>query len=332
MGGLLCEGSLERKSKKCSKGFENVQTDDAVKLVIIQGPTASGKSDLAVLLAEKTGAEIVNADSMQVYRRMDIGTAKPSGELRRRVPHHLVDLVDPDQPFSAADFRRAAEKSIENLHARGKHIIVCGGTGLYIRALTKGLAESPGGDESVRRELRELAARCGGEELHRRLSLVDPVSASRLHPNDQLRIIRALEVYRLTGKTISGMQRNHGFADNSFHCLKIGLKLEREALYRRIDNRVEWMIGNGLVEEVRDLLDSGYSPSLKSMRSLGYRHICEYLTGGASLQEAVDFMKRDTRRYAKRQMTWFNQDTEINWIEYPENVAIIVQNVIDFFD
>jgi len=305
---------------------------DTVKMVILQGPTASGKSELAVHLAENTGAEIINADSMQVYRRMDIGTAKPSGELLHRVPHHLIDLVDPDQPFSAADFRREAETSIKDIVARGKRVVVSGGTGLYIRALTKGLAESPAGDESIRRELRELAAREGREELHRRLSLVDPVSASRLHPNDQVRIIRALEVHLLTGRPISEMQINHGFTQNSFISLKIGLLREREALYRSIDNRVDWMIGNGLEEEVRSLLASGYSPDLKAMRSLGYRHMCQFLTGGNSREEIIDLMKRDTRRYAKRQMTWFHQDPEINWIEYPENVAIIVQNVNDFFD
>lgn len=305
---------------------------DAVKVLIILGPTASGKTELAVRLAENCGGEIVNADSMQVYRRMDIGAAKPSLEQRQRVRHHLLDLVDPDEPFTAADFRREAGRAIADIAARGKRVILCGGTGLYIKALTKGLMESPPGDEELRNEFRRLAEREGREELLRRLFLVDPVSAARLHPNDQLRIIRALEVWHLTGHPISELRGGHRFSSDSYDCLKIGLRVDRESLYRSIDNRVEQMIGNGFVDEVRTLLAEGCSPELKPMRSIGYRHICGYLAGAFSLEETVQLMKRDTRRYAKRQLTWFNQDAEINWIEYPGNVAIIVQNAHDFFD
>jgi len=304
----------------------------AVKLLIILGPTASGKTGLAVRLAEECGGEILNADSMQVYRRMDIGAAKPSPDQLGRARHHLLDLVEPDQPFSAADFRREAEAAIADIAARGKRVIVCGGTGLYIKALTRGLMESPGSDEALRSELKELAEREGGEELHRRLSLVDPVAAARLHPNDQVRIIRALEVHRLTGRPISEHMGEHRFGGENYQCLKIGLSTDRETLYRTIDNRVEQMLGNGLVEEVRALLAAGYSPELKPMRSIGYSQVCGYLAGEYSLDEAVRLIKRDTRRYAKRQLTWFNRDPEIKWIEYPENLAMIVQNVNDFFD
>lgn len=305
---------------------------DAVKLLIILGPTASGKTELAVRLAESCGAEIVNADSMQVYRRMDIGAAKPSPEQLQRVRHHLLDLVDPDQPFTAADFRREAGKAIADIAGRGKRVIISGGTGLYIKALTKGLMDSPAGEEALRNEFRQLAEREGKEELHRRLFLVDPVTAARLHPHDQLRIIRALEVWHLTGRPISELRGGHRFAGDSYVSLKLGLKIDRESLYRTIDNRVERMIGNGFVDEVRALLADGYTPELKPLRAIGYRQMCGYLSGEFSLEEAIQLMKRDTRRYAKRQLTWFHQDTEINWIEYPANVAIIVQNVNDFFD
>jgi tRNA dimethylallyltransferase len=303
-----------------------------IKLIIVQGPTASGKSELAVRLAELFSGEVVNADSMQVYRSMDIGTAKPSADQLRRVPHHLLDIVDPDQTFSAADFCREAEKVIGDITRRGKNIFVCGGTGLYIRALTKGLMDSPPGDAALRTELKDLAAREGNAALHRHLREVDPLSAERIHPNDQFRIIRALEVYQMTGRPISALRGEHRFETVRYDYRKIAVSMDRESLYRNIDNRVDSMIRNGFLDEVKTLLAAGYSPRLKPMRSLGYRHLCDYLEGALSLEDAIAAMKRDTRRYAKRQLTWFNQDSEIKWIEYPENVAIIEHIVNDFFD
>ena len=307
------------------------QVTSRERIVILAGPTASGKTALAAALAERIGGEIVNADSMQVYRRMDIGTAKPSPELRRQVPHHLLDVVEPDEPFTAADFVREARTAIAGIHGRGKRAIVSGGTGLYVKALTRGLADSPGGDETIREELKSLAAVEGNEELHRRLALIDPQTARRLHPNDQLRVIRALEVYRITGRPLSELHGEHRFAGNRYACLKIGLAPDRYELYSNIDKRVEWMIGNGLVEEVKGLLSAGFGPLLKPMRSLGYRQVCAFLAGEYSLDEAIELIKRDTRRYAKRQFTWFNQDREIKWIEYPVNVGMIVENANDFF-
>jgi tRNA dimethylallyltransferase len=302
-----------------------------IKIIIVQGPTASGKSELAVRLAEQFSGEIVNADSMQVYRFMDIGTAKPSPDQLRRVPHHLLGIVNPDQTFSAADFCREAEKVILDITRRGKRVIVCGGTGLYIRALTKGLMDSPPVDNALRNELKVLAGREGSGELHRRLAEIDPPTAERIHPNDQFRIIRALEVFQLTGRPISELRGEHRFGTQRYDYYKIGLTMNRESLYRNIDNRVDMMIRQGFLEEVQALLAAGYPAGLKSMRSLGYRHLCNYLDGITTLDDALQLIKRDTRRYAKRQLTWFNQDQEINWIEYPENVAIIEHIAHDYF-
>jgi tRNA dimethylallyltransferase len=308
-----------------------VTFEKQIPLLIVQGPTSSGKSDLAVALAEKFDGEIVNADSMQIYRGMDIGTAKPSRDLLQRAPHHLIDIIDPDQPFSAADFRKYAGIAIREIHSRGKRVIVAGGTGLYIKALIKGLIDSPEGNPSIREELNEAARIYGREELHRRLALVDPVTAAKLHPNDQVRLVRALEVFRLTGRPISALRETHGFQNTDFHALKIGITSDRAELYRKIDIRVDWMIQNGLAEEVRMLLAKGFTPDLKPMRSLGYSQICACLSGAYSLEEAILLVKRDTRHYAKRQLTWFKKDSEIKWFEYPLNVDIIFNNVIEFY-
>jgi tRNA dimethylallyltransferase len=301
------------------------------KIVIILGPTASGKTELAVRLAERFDGEIVNADSMQVYRGMDIGTAKPSLELRRRVPHHLIDIVDPDADFSASDFRREAARAIANIHDRGKKAFVVGGTGLYIKALLKGLVDSPSSAESIRQELRETARRLGNEELLRRLAEVDPETAATLHPNNQVRIIRALEVYLQTGLPISKFRSEHGFAGDYYEYLKFAIVVERVELYRRIEERVELMMAEGLLEEVRVLLARGFDAGLKSFRAIGYKEICAFLAGEYPLDEAVRLIKRDTRRYAKRQLTWFKQENEINWVEYPDNFDSICNHAIEFF-
>lgn len=305
--------------------------NEKTRLVIVQGPTASGKSALALEVAERIGGEIINADSMQVYRGMDIGTAKPSREERQRVPHHLYDIVDPDVNFTAADFREQASRAIAAIERRGKRVILVGGTGLYIRILTRGLADSPGGDEEIRRELEAEARRKGLESLHRRLAAVDPVTAARLHSNDAIRIVRALEVFLLTGRPLSAFQQEHRFADERYRCLKLGIAVEREILYRRVEERVDRMIADGFVEEVRGLLAAGYSPSLKSMGSIGYREICSHLAGEYPLEEAVRRIKQSTRQYAKRQMTWFRRDPEIIWVEYPGKFDSIFSTVMGFY-
>lgn len=283
---------------------------DKIKLVIIVGPTALGKSRLAMELAERFNGEIVNADSRQVYRYMDIGTAKSSHEDRRRVPHHLIDIVDPDEDFTAARFRTEAMKVIQDIYERGRNIFVAGGTGLYIKALIGGLFKGPGADEGLRGELRRETELEGADYLYQRLKEVDPVAASCIHPHNMVRVIRALEVFYLTDRPISSFQREHGFLERPYETLKVGLIKDRRDLYRDIEARVDRMIEAGLIEEVRGL---GYPPTLKAMQGLGYREIVDYLHGKYTLEEAIRRLKRNTRRYAKRQMTWFRNDRDIHW-------------------
>lgn len=304
--------------------------EDKIRLVSIVGPTASGKTDLAVRLAERVDGEIVNADSMQVYKDMNIGTAKPSLELRQRVPHHLLDIVTPEVNFTASDFRRQASAAIADIHQRGKKVVLVGGTGLYIRALLQGLVDSPSGDQAIRDELIGLADRIGNEGLLKQLAEVDPVTAERLHPNDRVRIIRALEVYRQTGRPMAEFRAEHGFADYRYDCLKIGIHVERQELYRRVDRRVEEMMAAGLLSEVEELLRCGYHRDQKAMRSIGYKEVCAAIAGEYSLDQAVQLIKRDTRHYAKRQMTWFNKENGIKWVEYPGTFASICNHVIEF--
>ena len=290
--------------------------DNPPAVVVVVGPTASGKSELAVRLAERFAGEVVNADSMQVYRGMDIGTAKPSAELLQCVPHHLLGIVAPDVNFTAADFQQEARRVIGEIHARGRMPVVVGGTGLYIRALLHGLSQSPGEDKTFRAELTGIADREGNEVLLERLRSVDPETAARLHVNDRLRIIRALEVYQQSGRPFSAYQDSHGFAEAWCSSLKIGIDVPREELYRRINRRVEQMLADGLVDEVRGLLAAGYHPGLKALRSIGYKEICAYLSGALTLPEATELIQRDSRHYAKRQLTWFKKEPEINWVEY----------------
>jgi len=300
---------------------ENSANNNLPVVVVVVGATASGKSELAVRLAERLDGEVVNADSMQMYRGMDIGTAKPAAELLQRVPHHLLGIVAPDVNFTAADFQQEARRVINEIHARGRIPIVVGGTGLYIRVLLHGLSPSPGGDETFRAELTEIAAREGNEVLLERLRSVDPESAVRLHVNDRFRIIRALEVYQQSGRPFSAYQSSHGFAEAWCSSLKIGIDVPREELYRRINRRVEQMLVDGLVDEVRGLLAAGYHPGLKALRSIGYKEICAYLAGTLTLSAATELIQRDSRHYAKRQLTWFKKEPEINWVEYPQTFS-----------
>ncbi len=304
----------------------------ADKIVIICGPTASGKSDLAVQLAHALDAEIINADSMQIYRGLDIGTAKPAAAQQGGIRHHLIDVADPDQQFSAADFADAADVAIQDIIRRGKRVVVVGGTGLYIRALVCGLVDSPSGVGDLREALQEEAGRVGNEAMLERLRQVDPGLASALHPNNLVRIIRALEVYQLTGIPLSRYQKEHAFATRRYNTFQIGISVDRAALYERIDGRVEQMVAAGLLDEVSSLLKRGVGRDLKSMRSIGYKEAAAHLSGELSVDEAVRLIKRNTRHYAKRQLTWFKADPDILWFEYPEKFGIMLQHAIEFFE
>jgi tRNA dimethylallyltransferase len=301
------------------------------KILVICGPTASGKSELALGLARRLDGEIVNADSMQVYRGMDIGTAKPAPDHRAEIPHHLIDVADPDQSFSAADFAAAADAAIRDINSRGKRAIVVGGSGLYIRALLKGLVDSPGDGGGIRQGLLAEARERGNQAMLEELRLVDPELAERIHPNNLVRTIRALEVFRLTGIPLSRSQHEHAFSGQLYQSLQIGIRVGRPLLYSRIDERVDRMLEQGLVQEVQQLLNAGYGPETKAMRAIGYKEITSHLAGECSLDEAVRLIKRDTRHYAKRQLTWFNADKDIIWLEYPAEFDTILNNAIDFF-
>ncbi|MCX5847713.1 MAG: tRNA (adenosine(37)-N6)-dimethylallyltransferase MiaA [Deltaproteobacteria bacterium] len=283
------------------------------RLIIIVGPTAIGKTEVAISLAREWNGEIISADSMQVYRLMDIGTAKPSVEERTLVKHHLIDLVNPDAQFNAAMFIETAQKIIRELHSRRKPIFVVGGTGLYIKALLGGLFKGPDADEGLRKVYRHELKQFGKEYLYDKLKEKDKRAAATIDKNDVVRIIRALEVLELSGESIVEKQKAHKFSDNLYDCTRIGLTMDRSSLYKKIDQRTEKMIRDGLVDEVQGLLSMGYRESLKPMQSLGYKHIIKYIKGSYTLEDAVRIIKRDTRHYAKRQMTWFGADKQIAW-------------------
>ena len=296
-----------------------------IPLLAIVGPTGVGKTDVGIFLAERLQGEIVNFDSVQVYRYLDIGTAKPTPEERQRVPHHLLDFLEPDEEFNAAKFVALADQAIAKLHAEGKQPILVGGTGLYLKALLHGLFEV-GDVSSIREELKACLQREGLTALYEELKRVDPLSAQKIPPSDRVRILRALEVFYATGRPFSALAQEHAFAQRRYPCLKIGLFLPREELYRRLDARVDKMLAAGLVEEVQALLARGFSPELKPLQAIGYRQIVAYLQGKIPFEEAVRLIKRDTRRYAKRQLTWFRADPEVKWFHPEEKEKILKES------
>ncbi|MEK6675833.1 MAG: tRNA (adenosine(37)-N6)-dimethylallyltransferase MiaA [Planctomycetota bacterium] len=284
-------------------------------MTLIFGCTGSGKGSLAFELAQRTGGEIISIDSMKVYRRMDIGTAKPSREVRRCVRHHLIDVVEPSEEFSVAEYVRLAQDAIADIQARGRPIFVVGGTPLYIKALSEGLFEGPGANPEIRARLVDSAKTNGHDLLYDQLRRVDPVAAERIHPNDLRRIVRALEVHELTGQPISSLQRQWDQTQRCYNCLFFGLRRTREDQGQRTNERVRRMMADGFVDEVRSLLNEPLPMSTAAGQALGYAEIIRHLQGELSLTETVELIKVNTRRFAKAQRTWFRRFRETEWID-----------------
>ena len=284
-------------------------------ILIIAGPTAVGKTDASILLAQEFGAEIVSADSMQIYRGMDIGTAKPTKEQRRLVYHHLIDIVEPDQPYSVGDYLRDARAAIDGITASGGVPLVVGGTGLYIRALTRGLFHGPPADLDLRERLLRRESEGQPGTLYSDLVKVDPEAAVKIHPNDLRRTVRALEVYYLKDRKLSEFQREHAFNEKTHRFHLVFLVRSRNELYRRVERRVDQMLANGLELEVKNLMDRGYGHGLISMQGLGYKQFIDYFLEKTSRDEAAALLKRDTKRFAKRQFTWFRRESAAVWID-----------------
>jgi len=300
-------------------------------LVAIVGPTASGKSELALFLAEAFSGEIVNYDSLQIFRRLDIGTAKPSIEERGRVPHHMIDIREPTEIFTAGDYQREARGVLEDIRNRRRLPVLVGGTGLYLRAVTQGLFHGPVRSTYWRNRLEMLAARKGKEYLHRVLKRVDPPAATRIAEKDKQKVVRALEVRLETGKPLSQhlLERpRHPLEGFGVHI--VGLNPPRADLYRRIDERVHRMIDAGLLDEVRGLLQSGIPASAKPFEAIGYRHVIAEIDSCMPREETIRIIQRDTRRYAKRQMTWFRKESEVTWFDGPGDSEEIKNRVRQF--
>ncbi|HAR34828.1 MAG TPA: tRNA (adenosine(37)-N6)-dimethylallyltransferase MiaA [Desulfobacter sp.] len=299
------------------------------KIITICGPTGIGKTGFAIALAQELNGEIVGADSMQIYKYMNVGTAKPDERERRLAVHHLVDFLDPAENFDAKSFTVLADQAISDIAKRGRVPLVAGGTGLYIRALLHGLFRGKPACPATLEKLNQALEEKGAPALHERLTKCDPKVAEKIHPNDGFRIVRALEVFLTTGVPISQCRQTHDFKSDRYQSLTFGLHMDRKLLYDRINQRVDMMMAQGLLDEVKNLLNQGYSLELKSMQSIGYRHMGMYIKGDISLEEAVRLLKRDTRRYAKRQFTWFNKEKNLIWINAEETEKAI-QTAKDF--
>ncbi len=287
---------------------------------------------MALEIARRTGACVISADSVQVYRYFDIGSAKPTEEQRQKIPHFLIDVADPDEDFNAGTYMRLALDCIERLVEDGRKIVVVGGTFLYVKALLYGLLEGVEVDREFRDHLARERDAKGIASLHKKLESLDPVSAGRINPNDYVRIERALEVHHVTGEKMSDHQRRHGFAEQRFNALKIGLLEDRERLRRAIDQRVDAMIDRGWVEEVKAIRAMGYGPNLKPMKSIGYKRINEFLDDRFDFKTAVESIKTDTKRFSKRQSTWLRADEEISWFHSEEGRDLVLSMCSEFFD
>lgn len=285
-------------------------------LIILTGPTAVGKTDLSIRLAKAVGGEIISADSMQVYRHMDIGSAKVTPEEMDGVPHYLIDILEPGEEFNVALFKELASEAVETIYSHGNIPIVAGGTGFYIQALLYDIDfTQEGEDRKIRRELEELGEEKGAAFLHAMLREIDPEAAAEIHENNRKRVIRAIEFFRQTGEKISEHNRRERQKESPYNFLYYVLTDDRAALYERIDKRVDRMVENGLVEEVEKLRTMGCTRDMVSMQGLGYKEILDYLQGGLTFDEAIAILKRDTRHFAKRQLTWFKRERDVKWLD-----------------
>lgn len=299
-----------------------MRDDMAIRVNFLIGCTASGKSRAGLELARRLGAEIVSVDSMKVYRRMDIGTAKPSAEVRREIPHHLIDVVEPNDAFSLGRYIEQADRAIRAIAARGKPVLAVGGTMLYVQSLLAGVFEGPGADAAFRRRLRKRARREGTEALHAELAAVDPEAAARIHPNDLRRIERALEVYHLAGVPISELQAQWDRPDARYDCRVVALRRPKAEASRRINARVKRMIDAGLVDEVQSLLAEPGGIGQQAAQAVGYAEIIAHLAGDTSLEDAIERIKINSRRLAKHQRTWMRRMSCIRWVDVAENDAV----------
>lgn len=298
------------------------------KLICLLGPTAVGKTEIAIQLAQCLDAEIVSVDSRQIYRQMNIGTAKPTAEEQQAARHHLIDCVDISQPFSVADYQSLADTVIADIQNRGKRVLLVGGAGLYFRAIVDGLFEGPGADPALRKRLEGEATQFGVDALHKRLQTCDPESAERIHPNNLVRVIRALEVYELTGTPMSELQQQWHPEKQRYPFIAFGLTMPRVRLYRRIEQRIDVMLANGLIAEVESLLAAGYARDSVALQSFGYRELIAYLDGDCTYMEAISQLKQNTRRFAKRQLTWFRKDTRIEWLDR-ESTSDVISHILE---
>ena len=288
-------------------------------LIIITGPTAAGKTDLSVRLAQAIGGEIISADSMQVYRHMDIGSAKITEEEKKGIPHYLIDVLSPDEEFNVAVFQKMAKDAVNTIYSHGNIPIVTGGTGFYIQALLYDIDfTKTDEDSSIREALETMGREKGGEYLHELLHKIDPDSASEIHPNNKKRVIRAIEYFRQTGEKISEHNRREREKSSPYDFLYYTVNMDREVLYQRIDRRVDLMMEQGLVSEVKRLKEMGCTREMVSMQGLGYKEILDYLQGVCTLEEAVYILKRDTRHFAKRQITWFKRERDVRDLYLPD--------------
>lgn len=299
-------------------------------LLCILGPTAVGKTELALRIAQRINGEIVSVDSRQVYRGMDIGTAKPTTEQLKLIPHHVINCIMPDEYFSAADYQRTADKAIQKIQENGKVPMLVGGSGMYFRAVVDGLFQGPEADNDIRQRLRQQAKELGVSYLYDRLKNLDPKSAEKIHPNDLMRIIRAIEVYEKSGKRISELQQQWKSEKPRYEFIAFGLDRPRNELYERINTRVDQMIKDGLLDEARGLLK--YDRNMISMNCFGYKELFDHLEGKISLDEAIRLIKQNTRRFAKRQLTWFRKDKRIIWInlsDFPFPDELIIKGYLN---